>query len=78
MRVYCGELLSEGVVMSNIKIKMKDGTIHDFPHTGRPGGIYTKTVRYEGMFVIVKDEWGKEIAIPAQDIEQVEVTPTKW
>jgi hypothetical protein len=64
--------------MANIVIKMKNGETKNFPHEGRPGGSYTKTVRYEGMFVIVKDEWGKETAIPASEIEQVEVTPTHW
>lgn len=63
--------------MANITIKMKNGEVKKFPHEGRPGGSYTKTVRYEGMFVIVKDEWGKETAIPATDIEEVEVLPTR-
>ena len=64
--------------MPNIRIIMKSGEVKDFPHEGRPGGSYTKKVRYEGMFVIVTDEYGKEIAIPSQDIQRVEVTPTRW
>ena len=64
--------------MSNITIKMKDGTERKFPDEGRPGGSYTKTIRYEGNFAIVKDEWGKETAIPSCDIQEIEVTPARW
>jgi hypothetical protein len=58
--------------MASIKIFMKNGDIKDFPHVGRSGGSYTKSVRYEGGFVIVTDEWSSETAFPAQDIERVE------
>ena len=61
--------------MSSIVIKMKDGKIKKFPHEGRPGGSYTKRIRYEGNFAIIKDEWGKEIAIPSDDIAEIEVIP---
>ena len=59
----------------NITIKMKDGSTKTFPHAGRAGGSYTKSASYEGAFVIVEDEWGKRIAIPAVDIEQVVEDP---
>ncbi len=57
--------------MASIKIIMKDGTVKDFPHEGRPGGSYTKKIRYEGCFAVVVDEWMDEIAIPAADIAEI-------
>ena len=63
--------------MPSIKIYMKDGTIKNFPHEGRPGDSYTKLVYYQGNFVIVKDEYGIDIAYPSQDIKRVEVTPSR-
>ena len=62
----------------DITIKMKDGSTTNFPHVGRPGGSYTKSVSYEGVFVIVEDEWGKRIAIPAADIAQVTEIPSRY
>lgn len=35
--------------MSSIKVYMKDGTVHDFPHKGRSGGSYTKTLVYKAV-----------------------------
>ena len=34
--------------MANITVKMKDGSVREFPHKDRPGGSYTKTAKYEG------------------------------
>jgi hypothetical protein len=50
---------------------MKDGTKKEFPHVGRAGGSYTKSIRYEGGFAIITDEWYNETAIPAVDIAEV-------
>ena len=61
--------------MANITITMKDGTVKTYKHEGRAGGSYTKTVRYEGAFVIVRDEWDAETAIPAADVAEVRVEP---
>ena len=61
--------------MANITITMKDSTVRRFLHEGRAGGSYTKTIRYEGAFVIVTDEWGTETAIPAADVAEVRVDP---
>ena len=61
----------EGMRMANIKITMKDGTIKDFPDRGRPGGSYCNSLRYEGVFAIVKDVWGAETAVPAADIAEI-------
>jgi hypothetical protein len=57
--------------MSNVLVKMKDGTERRFDHKGRPGGSYTVHVKYEGAFVIIEDEWHKKTAIPAADIAEV-------
>lgn len=57
--------------MTDITVKMKDGTIREFPHKGRAGGSYTKKVSYEGAMVIIEDEWYKRIAIPVNDIAEV-------
>lgn len=58
--------------MASFKVFMKDGTVKDFPHVGRPGGSYTKTIKYEGGFAIITDEYDCHVAIPAADIAKVE------
>ena len=62
----------------NITVKMKDGTEKKFMHEGRPGGSYTKTIKYNGAFVVIRDEYDRETAIPAADIEEVVTEPTRW
>lgn len=57
--------------MANITIKMRDGTKKEFRHEGRPGGSYSKSVRYEGNFVIVTDEWQRETAFPMDLVSEV-------
>lgn len=57
--------------MSNITVKMKDGTIKKFMHEGRAGGSYTKRLFYEGSFAIIEDEYNKKTAIPASDISEI-------
>lgn len=64
--------------MASITVKMKDGTVRDFPHEGRAGGSYTKTVKYEGAFAVIEDEYGKRTAIPACDIAEVVTIPTRY
>jgi len=59
--------------MSNIIVRMKSGAIRKFMHEGRSGGSYTKSIRYEGGFAIIKDEWYTETAIPSSDIAEVVV-----
>lgn len=63
--------------MSNIMVKMKDGTVRKFEHAGRPGGSYTKSVSYEGAFLVITDEWYRRTSIPATDIAEVIETPTR-
>jgi hypothetical protein len=57
--------------MPSITVKMKDGTRREFPHKGRAGGSWTKTLRYEIGFVVITDEYGNETAIPSADIEEI-------
>jgi len=64
--------------MSSIVVYFKDGSEARFPHEGRAGGSYTKTVKYEGSFAIVTDEWGNRTAYPAEDIDRVEEKPGRW
>jgi hypothetical protein len=63
--------------MTSITVKMKDGTKREFPHKGRAGGSYTKSIEYEGAFAVISDEWGRQTAIPAGDIAEV-VTEKGW
>ena len=61
--------------MVNIYVRLKTGKTVEFLHKGRQGGEYNNSVSYEGGFVIIEDEWGKETAYPAVDLECVEVIP---
>ena len=61
--------------MSDIVVKMKDGTTREFRHTGRAGGSYTKTVKFEVGFVIIEDEWYNRTAIPTAEVLEVQETP---
>jgi hypothetical protein len=60
--------------MSDIAVHMRNGTVRYFRHEGRPGGSYTKHVRYEGAFVVIEDEWGGTTAISAADVLEVKTT----
>jgi hypothetical protein len=64
--------------MSNITIRMRDGSTREFKHAGRPGGSYTKRLRYEPGFVVVTDEYYHETAIPTDLVDSVEESPTRW
>lgn len=66
--------------MREIVIEMKDGTSHRFEPCDRAGGSYGISVRYEGEWVIVKDEWGNENAYPACDVKTVTSKPfrSRW
>ncbi len=64
--------------MASITVKMKDGTIREFPHKGRAGGSYTKSVKYEGAFVVIEDEYYMRTAIPAADVAEVVEIPVRW
>lgn len=63
--------------MATIEITLKSGKVVAFKEVGRPGGSYSNSVRYEGSFVIVRDEWGEETAFPASDVEKVVNTPER-
>ena len=61
--------------MANITVRLKDGTVKKFDHKGRAGGSWTVTMRQEGNFVVIKDEFGKETWIPHEDIQEVVSEP---
>jgi hypothetical protein len=56
--------------MSNITIRMRDGSVKEFPHKGRAGGSYTKSLRHEPGFVVITDEWYTETALPTEMIAE--------
>ena len=64
--------------MSNIVVKMKDGTERKFMHEERPGGSYTKKLKLEGVFAVIEDEYQKRTCIPAADIIEIIETPARW
>lgn len=61
----------------NITVQMKDGTSREFKHEGRAGGSYTKTIKYEGAFAIITDEYHNTTAIPASDIAEIKTTQSR-
>lgn len=63
--------------MSDVSIKMKDGTVREFRERGRPGGSYSQKIRYEASFVVIVDEYENETAIPVSDIAEVKVHSTR-
>lgn len=63
--------------MDWIKITMKDGKVHEFREKGRAGGSYTISIKYEGGFAIITDEWYATTSFPAADIEKVETAPQR-
>jgi hypothetical protein len=58
--------------MFKIKVTMRDGMVHEFQDSDRPGGSYRGSVRYEGDWVVVRDVWGEETAFPADLVERVD------
>jgi hypothetical protein len=62
----------------NIIVKMRDGTERKFLHKGRAGGSYSKTLHYELGFVIIRDEWGSETAIPTELVAEVKTERSGW
>jgi hypothetical protein len=48
----------------NIKLFFKDGSVKDYPHEGRVGGSYTKSIKYEGQMAIITDEYHRTYAYP--------------
>ena len=59
--------------MANVTVHFRDGTKQEFKHSGRPGGSDTKSVKYEGNFVIVTDEYYNSTAIPMDLVKEVKV-----
>ena len=61
--------------MPDIEIRFRDGSLRQFKHQGRPGGSYTKTLTFDGEFVIVTDEWGVRTVFSASDITEIVERP---
>lgn len=57
--------------MSNIVVKMKDGTERKFLHKGRPGGSYTNRLKLENGFAVIEDEYYERTIIPSGDIAEI-------
>lgn len=64
--------------MSDVSVKFKDGTTREFKEVGRSGGSYCLSVRYEGAFVVIIDEWGNRTAFPAADVLEVKERSRSW
>ena len=60
--------------MADVRVEMLNGEVHEFKDRGRSGGSYTVTIRQEGGFVIITDEWYHETAFPANTIKSVHTT----
>ena len=57
--------------MSDIIVKMKNGDEKIFKDNGAPGGSYCNQKRFEPGFVVITDPYGKETAIPTEDIAEL-------
>ena len=57
--------------MSDIIVKMKDGTTKEFIDRGAPGGSYCNSLKCEGGFAIIEDPYGNKTIIPANDILEI-------
>lgn len=54
---------------------MKDGSVKEFRHQGRPGGSYTKKLSQEGSFICVTDEYYNKTYIPSGDVKEIKIEP---
>ena len=66
--------------MPNITIKLKNGETKRHDHKPRPGGSYSNSLKFEGEWAIVTDEYGNQTCYPAADIEVInsESTNRGW
>ena len=64
--------------MPSYKVRMRDGTVKEFPHKGRAGGSWTKTIKYEPGFVVITNEYHQRTSIPTDLIEEIIETPERW
>ena len=63
--------------MPDFTVKMKDGTTREFNERGRAGGSYINSMRYEPGVVVFRDEWGAEISIPTELIQEISKSPMR-
>lgn len=61
--------------MRQIDVHMRDGSVREFKHKGRPGGSYTVDVKYKDGMVVIEDEYHNTIAIPMDLVSEVKTWP---
>lgn len=58
----------------DVTVRMKNGTVKEFKERGRAGGSWSQSLKYEGGFAIIIDEWGDQTAIPSEDIDEIKTS----
>jgi len=55
----------------DIQVHLKDDTVDHFTRKGRAGGSWDNSIKYEGAFAVIIDEWGNQTAYPAADVKKI-------
>lgn len=61
--------------MSDIRVKLRDGTDRHFPDESRAGGSWETHLRYENGYVVIVDVYGKETSFPNDNVNEIIVRP---
>lgn len=61
--------------MPEIKVFTKDGKTKVFQESNYDR--YVNSIRYEGVFAVITDSYGKQTSIPAENIDCIEVESTR-
>jgi hypothetical protein len=59
--------------MANVTLIFKDGRREELVDRGAPGGSYAQSVRYEWAFCVIESAYGAIRAIPASDLQEVQI-----
>ena len=62
----------------DIIVLFRDGNKKEFLHQGRAGGSYTKSIRYEGQFAIIEDEYYNETIYPMDLIQEIKTSSNRY
>ena len=57
----------------NIRVKFKDRQEILFEHRPRSGGSWDLSYRLENGWIVIKDEWEREVIYPMDSIEEVRI-----
>lgn len=57
--------------MTSITVLFRDGTKREFKEVGRPGGSYSLSIKYEGEFIVITDEYYNTTAYPMDRVQEV-------